>query len=257
MIRTVIIDDEDHVKENLKKMVATHFDSIEIVGEGSGVDSALKIIKQEAPDLVFMDIDLSDGSGFNVLDQLDTINFKLIFITAYNEHALKAFRYSALDYLLKPINVEELGDAISKVGSSKEEDYITRTDLENAIKNNRKNDEDKKLAIRNLSGIQYVKVSDIISCEADGNYTTISLLNGEQYIASKPLKEYVDLLPKDLFFRPHQSHLINVKSIKQFSKNDGGYITLENNAEIPVARRRREELLKKLDQLIYSKNNPG
>ncbi len=249
-MRAVIIDDEDHVRENLKQIIHTNFNQVHIVGEGHSVVSAVQVIKDKAPDLIFLDIDLSDGSGFNVLEQVQGADFNVIFVTAYNSYAIKAFRYNALDYILKPINIAELGEAINKATDKAQGAPLSSAALNTLIENLGKKEEDRKLVIRNSSAITYVKIKDIVRCEGDGNYTTIYLIDKERVVASRPLKEYVALLPEHIFFRVHQSHLINLHYVKQFTKVDGEFVVMEDDAKIAIARRRKEAFFEQLERVI-------
>jgi two-component system LytT family response regulator len=250
MIRSVIIDDEDHVRANLKSILGSTCSNVDIVGEGFSVASATQVINDKAPELVFLDIDLTDGSGFNVLEQVRNLDLNVIFVTAFNNFAIKAFRYNALDYILKPIDPAELKAAVQKVSTKAKEKYVTNSELANVLENLNKKDEDKKLVIRNSNSISYVKVKEIVRCEADGNYTTIHLKDGKTVIASKPLKTYESLLPEAIFFRTHQSHLINLNYVAQFSKVDGEFVVMEDQTQIAIARRRKEEFFEKLERII-------
>jgi len=250
MTRAVIIDDEDHARENLRSILKANFDNIEIVGEGNSVDTGVVVIKNKKPELVFLDIDLSDGSGFNVLEKVGETNFHVIFITAFNEYAIKAFRYNALDYILKPIDIELLNQAIAKIEYDKGKEYITRDELKEILNNLINSEEDKKLIIKDKNSTSYVRIGDIIRCEADGSYTIIHLVNGDKVVVSRALKVYSSLLPESMFFRVHQSNLINLRCVKKISKKDGGYVMMEDGTDVPIARRRKEEFLEALENSI-------
>ena len=250
MIRTILIDDEEHVRENLKQILTSNFKNIEIVGEGNSVDSAIQIIKETAPDLVFLDIDLSDGSGFTVLDNINSINFKVIFVTAFNEHAIKAFQYNALDYILKPIDVDLLQVAISKVKDKATKELITRNEVKELIENLSRTESDKKLILKDKEYNYYIRVGDIMRCEADGNYTTIYCTEQDKIVVSYPLKKYVSMLPESLFFRVHQSNLINLAFVKKVLKEDSGIVVMNDGSKIPIARRRKEAFFEALEQSI-------
>ena len=246
MITAVIIDDEDHARENLHILLSSNHSHVSIVGEADSVDSAVHVIENTKPQLVFLDIELSDGSGFNVLERVNTLDFQVIFVTAFSEFAVLAFRYNALDYLLKPISIDELNEAVSKIQDKVSGGYLTEAELNFLIENMRKKAEDKQLVIRNSDGITYIKVTDIVRCEGDGNYTTLFLAKEKKVVASKPLREYDTILPSTMFFRVHQTHLINLNFIKKFTRNDGAVVLIDNT-HIPVARRRKQEFLAKLD----------
>ncbi|MBL4862438.1 MAG: response regulator transcription factor, partial [Crocinitomicaceae bacterium] len=195
-------------------------------------------------------IDLSDGSGFNVLEKVGETNFHVIFITAFNEYAIKAFRYNALDYILKPIDIELLNQAIAKIEYDKGKEYITRDELKEILNNLINSEEDKKLIIKDKNSTSYVRIGDIIRCEADGSYTIIHLVNGDKVVVSRALKVYSSLLPESMFFRVHQSNLINLRCVKKISKKDGGYVMMEDGTDVPIARRRKEEFLEALENSI-------
>ncbi len=250
MIRAVLVDDEDHVRENLRTILNSNFNYIQIVGEGDSVGSATKVIKETSPDVIFLDIDLSDGSGFNVLDNVESLNFHVIFITAFNQYAIKAFRYSALDYLLKPIDIEQLGIAISKIRDLDKNELVTKEEVKELIANLSRTEEDKKLMIKDQNYNYYVRVGDIIRCEADGNYTTIYCANQDKIVVSYPLKKYVTLLPESIFFRVHQSNLINLNQVKKVLKEDGGTVVMTDNGKTPIARRRKEAFFEAMETII-------
>ena len=250
MIRVVLVDDEDHVRENLRNILKYNFNNLEVVGEGDSVESATKIIKETTPDVVFLDVDLSDGSGFNVLDNIGFLNFHVIFITAFNEYAIKAFRYNALDYLLKPIDIEQLEMAISKIESQDIKKLVTKAEVEELIANLSRPEEDKKLIIKDKNYNYYVRIGDIIRCEADGNYTTIYFSNQDKIVVSHPLKRYASLLPESIFFRVHQSNLINLNHVKKVIKEDSGIVVMADNGRIPIARRRKEAFFESMKILI-------
>ncbi len=250
IIKAVLIDDEEHVRVNLRNILNSNFKNIQIVGEGDSVESATKIIKETTPDVVFLDVDLLDGSGFNVLDNIGSLSFHVIFITAFNEHAIKAFRYNALDYLLKPIDVEQLGITISKIQNHDIKKLVTKAEVEELIANLSRPEEDKKLIIKDKNYNYYIRVGDIIRCEADGNYTTIYCSNQDKVVVSYPLKKYVSLLPESIFFRVHQSNLINLNKVKKVLKEDGGIVVMADKSKVLIARRRKETFFEAIKSLV-------
>ncbi|MFK8039575.1 MAG: LytR/AlgR family response regulator transcription factor [Crocinitomicaceae bacterium] len=250
MISAVIIDDEDHCRENLRTIINSNFNDIQIVGEGNSVESATKVITDTAPNVVFLDVDLSDGSGFNVLDNIESLNFHVIFITAFNDYAIKAFRYNALDYLLKPIDIEELKNAISKIQEVDNKQLITKEEVKELIANLSRTEEDKKLIIKDKNYNYYIRIGDIIRCEADGNYTTIYCENHDKIVVSYPLKKYVSLLPTSIFFRVHQSNLINLNQVKKVLKEDGGLVVMNDESKVLIARRRKDSFFEAMKTII-------
>jgi len=253
MIRTVIIDDEAKSRKLLKNLLSTYCDNVEIEGEADAVKSALNIIKEKKPDLVFLDIVLRNETGFDILRQVEPINFEIIFTTAHNEYAIKAIRVSALDYLLKPLNIDELTRAVEKVRGkmeSKSSDYSNEP-LLNFIENQKSlNKNVHKIGVPTLDGLDFIQIENIIYCKADGNYTHITLRDKE-ILVTRTLKEFEELLADYNFLRVHRSFLINLDHISKYNRThrlpdvegDGGSVTLSNNIEIPVSREKRKVLL--------------
>jgi len=248
MLRTIIIDDEAHIRQMLERTVNQFCPNIKLVGMADGVKTGMEVIRKHKPDLLLLDIELKDGTGFDLLKNLQPVNFKVIFITAYNQYAVKAFRFSAIDYLLKPIDPEELQEAVQKAEKLMQQDFNTQLDFleENMEKGDKA---DKKIIFRTQDNIYLVRVSDINYCGSDGGYTTIHLVNGNQIVVSTGLKDYEDLLREFGFYRIHKSYLINMRHISRFEKAEGGYIILQNEAKIPVATRKREELLELFNRI--------
>jgi two-component system LytT family response regulator len=244
MIRTVIVEDETHARNNLKKILSNQFPQINIVGEGECEASGIQVINQTNPDLVFMDINLSDGSGFSVLEKVSNANFKVIFVTAYNQYAIKAFNYSAIGYVLKPIDTEELKFAIERATQQSVSDE--RQLINSLLENYTKQDKERKIAISDKDGVTFVNVNDIVRCQSDNNYTEIHLKTGNRLVSSKSLKFYEDLLPKDFFYRVHQSHLVNLNEVARLLKEEGGYLIMNDGSQLEIARRRKDELLQRL-----------
>lgn len=250
MIRVILIDDEEHVRENLRTILKNNFHNVDIVGEGNSVDSSIQIIAEKSPDIVFLDVDLSDGSGFTVLDNMSEINFQIIFVTAFNEYAIKAFQYNAIDYLLKPIDLDLLKIAISKAKKRIGKELITKEEVKELIDNMSRPEIDKRIILKDKDYNYYVRIADIIRCEADDNYTTIYCVDQNKIVVSHPLKKYASLLPESLFFRVHQSNLINLNFIKKVLKEDSGIVVMQDGSKIPIARRRKEAFFEIMDKFI-------
>jgi len=246
-IRTLIIDDENNAREAIKGMLTYNFPEVEIVGEADGVFSGLKAIKDLSPDLVFLDIRMGDGTGIDLLQRLDEINFSLIFLTAYDEYALKAFKYSATDYLLKPIDIDDLETAIEKVKKNMRHPAIDVQALIESLKPEGKTE--KKIVLKTTDTIHLVKISSIMRCESSGNYTQLFFDNRKPIMVSKPLKDFENTLPSSMFFRPHQSHLININKIDHIKKTDGYQVIMDDGSNIPVATRKKDMLLSLLDDI--------
>ena len=244
-IKTVIIEDEHHNRENLLQMLTGHCPDVEIVAvccsAGAGRDSIVTL----HPDLIFLDIEMPDGSGFSLLEKLPSIDFEVIFVTAYDYYGIKAIKFSALDYLFKPVDTKELIAAVEKAKAKilqKEENLR----LHNLLENTRRSNADKMLALSMSDKVEFIEVAAIVRCESDGNYTVFHLKNGEKLLISKTLKDYDELLSPYGFLRVHQSHLINLKEIKSFIKTDGGYIKMKDGSTVSISRQRRETVLKTL-----------
>ena len=247
-LRTIIIDDEAHVRESLADMLKRHCPNAKVVGRSEGVKSGLKAIQTHHPDLVLLDIKMKDGTGFDLLEQIENIDFKIIFITAYDQYAIKAFKFSALDYLLKPVESTDLKEAIDKADKISQQEVKTQL---NTLANNLQTDDQskKKIILKTFDNVHLVKVRDIVYAESDGRYSTIYLASGENVIVSNTLKHYHEMLGDFGFYRVHKSYLINLEHIRRFEKAEGGYVILETGAKVPVASRKREELLELFERI--------
>jgi len=235
MIRAVIIDDIPEAIAVLKSDLENYCVNIEVVGNAEGVVSGAKVIKELEPDLVFLDIQMNDGTGFDLLEILPETNFKLIFTTASDEYAVQAFKFSAVDYLLKPIDPDELMDAVSKIESQNKP--AERIDL---LKENF--NQPKRIALNTLEKIHIVNVSEILRCESNINYTMFYFTDETKLLVTKTLKEFDKLLGDQGFIRVHQSHLINTTFIKEFIKSDG-YIIMKDGTRVPVSTRKKQVLM--------------
>jgi two-component system LytT family response regulator len=246
MITALIIDDEQRARDLLKKTIEKYCPDVQIMGTGSSVDEAVNLIRTHNPDLVFLDIEMPNGNGFTLFDKIKNIAFDVVFTTAYEEYAIKAFRISALDYLTKPIDYRDLQEAVNKLKNKKKihlnEQRITLL-LENI--SNRSN-EFNKIALPINDGYAVIKISDIVYCEADGNYTNIFLLNGDRIVSSKILKLIEALLPIETFYRIHKSCVVNLNLIKNYNKKDGNIVIMQTGQILDVADRIKKEFLEKL-----------
>jgi len=248
MLRTIIIDDEVHILQVLEKLVTQYCPNVKIVAKADGVQSGIETINKYQPDLVLLDIKMEDGTGFDLLKKLEPVDFKVIFITAYDQYAIKAFKFSALDYLLKPVDPTYLVDAVNKA----EKLVITEmnTQLDTLSDNIQSEEKSKhKIILKTFDKVHLVKINDIIYCESDANYTSFYLLNGSKVIVSITLKEYDEMLSEYGFFRAHKSFLINLAHIDWFDKTEGGYVVLANDSRVPVASRKREQLLELFNRI--------
>lgn len=241
MIRSLIIDDEVKSRETIIEMMRLYCGNVSVIGQAGDVSSGLEAIRTLSPELVFLDIKMPDGTGFDLLNQLPKIDFKVIFITAYEEYAIKAFKFSALDYILKPIDPNELITAIEKTEKSLEKDNLNLK-LNTFLTNLDSAKEEKKIILKTADSINLVNVNEIIRCESDRNYTQFFMLSGERIMVSKSLKEFVDLLQEYNFFRIHQSHMINIGHIRRYDREESNCI-MSDSSIVPVSCRKKDQLL--------------
>ena len=243
MYKTIIVDDEPKNMRILKKLLQDYCPQISIIGEAGDVNAAHKIITELNPEIVLLDIEMPYGNAFDLLDKLMPVKFEVIFITAYNNYSIKAFRYSAVDYLLKPVDIRELQDAtqkaINRITANRINEHVSL--LLSNLKDNANSN--PKIAVPTPEGYVFVHIEDIIRCESNGAYTYIYTVKKERVVASKNIKEYEEILPKTNFFRIHNSHLVNLNRILRYNKGRGGTVTMEDGTELDVASRRRTEFL--------------
>ncbi len=249
MIRTIIIDDEKRARETIGSILKLYCPNVQVVAEAENVESAVQLINRHKPDLVLLDINMPGETGFDLFTHFSTIDFKIIFITAHQEYAVKAFKFSALDYILKPFNPDELIEAINRSQALIEKENI-KIKLDSFISNmGNKAGETKKIVLKTNDSIHVINIQDIIRCEADGNYTKFYIIGGKKIHVSTTLKEYEDLLLPYKFFRTHQSHLANINQIERYEKKDGGYLIMKDGASVPVSVRKKELLLIELEKI--------
>ncbi len=248
-LRAIIIDDEAGGRETLANFLKLYCEDVELVGEADGVASGVELIKgiQDTIDIVFLDIQLKDGLSFQILDQLDNINFEVVFATAYNQFAVKAFNYSAVGYLLKPIDPEELKAAVERTKTGRSPQMKKRLEVLSNHFNNPNTFE--KMSISAVDGIYFINIKDIVRCEGEDNYTHIFMQSGEKITVSKTIKEYEKLLTPVNFYRVHKSHVVNLNYMMKFVKGEGGYLVMEDGRMIEVSRRRRAAFMEKLRKL--------
>lgn len=247
MIRTVIVDDEEHCIERLQRLLSELYaGKIVVEGQYRHAGEAYSAILAGKPDLVFLDIQLQEESGFDLLKRFREVPFKVIFTTAYSQYAIQAFKFSAVDYLLKPIAANDLIPAVDKIiDSHSKNDMLKRLEAlflnlwhqQTAL---------QKISIPTQEGLEFVEVAEIVRCQADINYTTIHLRSGRTIVVARTLKEFETLLENSNFFRLHHSHLVNLQYVKKYHKGKGGYVTLLDNTELDVSVRRKEALLKRM-----------
>jgi len=248
-MNVLIIDDEDRARKSIAGILKISNNNVQLVGEANGVKTGIAAIKELNPDLVLLDINMTDGTGFDLLKKIENITFKVIFITAYEEFAIKAFEFSAIDYILKPVDPAKLINAIQRAHQLIEQENINLK--LNALFANLEGSatEHKKLILKTAENIYVVNTSDIIRCESDSGYTNFFLVDGKKILVSRNLKDFEDLLDGLGYYRIHQSHLINLKYIDHYSKTEGGFVIMKDNSAIPVARRKKDNFLKLLEMI--------
>lgn len=252
MIKAIIIEDEQLGLQNLKNMLATHCPDVQVIGDAGSIKDGLALLQDSSikPDVAFLDISLPDGLVFQLLNQIKPINFEVIFVTAYEEYAIKACEYSSIGYVVKPIDPDNLKEALARI-RPKEEVGDTETEKRLEIFNNYYNNPNAftKMSISALDGIYFVSIRDIVRFEAEDNYTHIFLISGERITASKTIKSYEDLLRPFNFYRVHKRHVINLNYMRKFVKGDGGYLVMDDDIKIEVSRRRRPAFMEQLKRL--------
>lgn len=247
-IKSIIVDDEKHGRENLAGILTQHCHGVEIVGEANSVENAIKLIQNETPDLVFLDIEMPKENGFKLLEYFADARFEVIFVTAYDSYAIRAIRFSAADYILKPINYHDLKAAVDKVVQriqQKEENKRLKE-----LHRNIQQPENPRIGLPTGDRIEFVDVRNIINCKGEGNYTHIYLDGDKHLLVAKTLVEFEDLLNEYLFVRTHKSHLVNLKHVSAYLKADGGMLQLSSGEKITISRRRKELVVNMLKSAL-------
>ena len=242
MIKCVIIDDETNCLEMMEWLLKTYASSIKIEAMCNSAEKGIEAINKFRPDVIFLDIEMPRMNGFDMLEQFDKLFFDVVFTTAYDQFAIKAFRYSALNYLLKPIDPDDLMETIRRLEDKKSVPSRDQIDLLLESVRNMK-PTTPRIALTTNDGMIFVSTKDIIYCEAESNYTNVILLNGKKIMVSKVLKEVDEALAGPDFFRIHNSFLINLNHIKKFVRGDGGYVVMDNDMTIGISRSRRQEFM--------------
>ena len=245
MIRAIIVDDELKSRESLKRLIGDFCQNVIVEATCQNIEEAVAAIDRLAPDLVFLDIQLQRETGFDLLARYKDFEFEVIFTTAYSEYAIKAFKYSAIDYLLKPIDINELRQALTNAEKRKSNSITAR--VQQLLQNIRSgNVENYKLALPTSDGLVFVKTNDILYCEASSNYTQFTLSQNRKFLVSRTLKEYDDLLSGQNFFRIHHSYLINLDAIMKYVRGDGGYVIMNDNRSLDVSKRKKVAFLTRI-----------
>lgn len=246
MRKVLIIDDENRTRDLIAKMIDSFGLDVETIPEGENVESGIAAIEKHNPDIVFLDIQMPDGTGFDVIQAIEQKNFEIIFITAHEEFAIKAIKFSALDYLLKPVDTTELRSSLEKAINTIE----TRSESQfDALQKNIQPNEKRRLVLKTQESVHVVELDQIIRCEADRNYTSFFLLENKKILVSKTLKEYETLLSGHNFLRVQQSHLVNIVYVDRYDKKNGGAVVMKDGSEVPLSPAKRDLFFKRLENL--------
>lgn len=248
-VTALIVDDEHKNRETLVKLIDQFCYGIKVIGQAENVQAAKEFIDTNKPQIVFLDIEMPGGNGFTLLEKFDKPDFQLIFTTAHADYAIKAIKFAALDYLLKPVNVNELKIAVEKAIECVQSTSTPHLDQRfNVLKDNQKNEgfDFKKIALPSLEGIEFYEISEILRCEADRAYCNFYLTNGQKITVSKSLREFEELLSECNFFRIHKSNMVNLGHIKKYIKGKGGYVVLSDDSHVDVSVRKKEHLMEVL-----------
>ena len=248
LLRAIIIDDEKNSRNSLRQKLAAYCPDITIVGECENGEEAIKAIADITPDLLFLDVEMPRMNGFTLLQQLQQRNFEVIFITAYDYYAIKAIKFSALDYLVKPVEIEELKAAVAKAVQKRQQSAGNER-LELLLQNLMSEKKERhRIAIPSMEGLQFIKLDDIIYLEANSNYTIVYLVNETKLTVSKTLKDFEELLPVPAFIRIHHSCIINSSAVEKYIRGDGGQVVMKNGAVLDVSKRKKNEFLKAIGE---------
>lgn len=242
-LKTIIIDDEQDAVEFIRTIIEEYCGSLEVIGKAYNIAQGIQVINDLKPDLVFLDVEMPNGTGFDLLAQFPDKEFEVIFITAFNHYAIKAIKFSAVDYILKPININEFIDAVSKVIRKRSQRNQETSESFKVLLENLRPPMPTRLAIPTSEGMEYLNPKDIIRIEADRSYSWFFLNGNRKFLVSKHLKEFQELLGDRHFFRSHNSHLINLRFVRKFIRKEGGYIEMQDGSVIPISRNKKDIFL--------------
>ena len=245
-MKAIIIDDEAKARQNLRNLIEKYTPNVTIVSDASTIKEAKDQIEAQKPELIFLDVEMQGESGFDLFEHFPSPEFHVIFVTAHDEYAIKAFKYAASDYLLKPVDIDELEHAIETVTQSN--DTQKRKDQLQFLLTNFKNSDTSfhKIVLPTLESLLFVDVDNIVRCESNDNYTHVYLKAGKSILVSKNIKHFEELLDSHGFFRLHRSHLVNLNFIEEYFRGEGGYVSLTDGTSIPVARRKKAAFLERI-----------
>jgi two-component system LytT family response regulator len=247
-LKTLIVDDEADAVNFIRSIIAEYCPKLEVIATANTANDGVQMILEHQPELVFLDVEMPHGSGFDLLSRFPKKMFDVVFITAFNQYALKAIKFSAVDYILKPINISEFIEAVDKVIEKRSHLFNQNIDY-GALLENLKSTLPTKLAIPTTEGMEYLNTKEIIRIEADRSYCWFYLSDQKKHLVSRNLKEYQDLLSDRNFFRPHNSHLINLEFVKKYVRQEGGYIQMTDGSQIPISRIKRDMFLQQMNRL--------
>nr|WP_321414833.1 LytTR family DNA-binding domain-containing protein [uncultured Allomuricauda sp.] len=249
ILKAVIIEDEKHSRETLKSMLEEFCKEVQVIAMAGSVEEAVKVLSIYSPDIVFLDIELQSGVGFDVLNQIKDPNFEVVFTTAFEKYAIKAIKFSSLDYLLKPIDLDELQQAVEKA-RNRMDTNVYREQLDTLMQSiSRGKVRPEKICLATTAGMEFIAIDDIVACKADGSYTCFTLEDETMFLVSKHLKEYEMLLSEHNFMRVHNSFLINLKKVKKYVKSDGGHLIMSNDMQVNISPRKRDDLIEAMKRL--------
>ncbi len=246
-MKAIIVDDEPKGREVLRTLLERFCPSVNVLGSANAVEEAKILINELKPDIVFLDVEMPGGNGFKLLDETNRNNFEIIFVTSYGHYAIPALRYSAIDYLLKPVEIEELKNAVNRVEVRMQKKSDLKENYRALNENLQLPVSQQRIAVHGVNDIRFVSVKEIVRLEGDSNYTYIITTNGGKFHTSKTLKDYEELLQAHPnFVRVHKTHMVNLDHLAKFLKNDGGSIIMSDGSQVEVSRRKKQELMDRL-----------
>jgi two-component system LytT family response regulator len=247
-LKTIVIDDEPDSVDFIISIIGEYCPELEVAGKAYSGDEGVRIIEETGPDLVFLDVEMPKGTGFDLLTRFTVKEFDVVFITAFNHYAIKAIKFSAVDYILKPVNINEFIEAVEKVVRKRSDASVRGNDNIRILLENLKSATPSRLAIPTSDGMEYINPRDIIRVEADRSYSWFYLTGNRKLLVSRHLKEFQDLLGDRYFFRSHNSFLINLKHVRKYVRREGGYIEMQDGAQVPVSRNRKDIFLAQMSK---------